>query len=182
MSEVPLYRKRGFAVLGLRVCKHLLVWGGALLAFPRVLLPLALRFVRLLCLRLVFGEREFFIDNLLVRFHFTIVMIRWTGLAPGRFEFSELGLASSERRGSTLDFKDLYLQDKAILWPCLAESGLDCLCAMFARQRLRRWDKGLCECAPPCTLHCTVRAFFTSACYAGLEFSFPPSFGMRVCG
>jgi len=27
-------------------------------------------------------ERKFFIDNLLVRIHFIIVMIRWTGLAP----------------------------------------------------------------------------------------------------
>ena len=27
-------------------------------------------------------EREFFIDNLLVRIHFIIVMIRWTGPAP----------------------------------------------------------------------------------------------------
>ena len=27
-------------------------------------------------------EREFFIDNLLVRIHFIIVMIWWTGLAP----------------------------------------------------------------------------------------------------
>jgi len=33
------------------------------------------------------GEREFFIDNLLVRIHFIIVMIRWTGLAPWEFEF-----------------------------------------------------------------------------------------------
>ena len=32
-------------------------------------------------------EREFFVDNLLVRIHFIIVMIRWTGLAPGKFEF-----------------------------------------------------------------------------------------------
>jgi len=30
--------------------------------------------------------REFFIDNLLVRNHFIIVMIRWTGLAPWEFE------------------------------------------------------------------------------------------------
>jgi len=30
---------------------------------------------------------EFFIDNLLVRMHFIIVMIRWTGLAPWEFEF-----------------------------------------------------------------------------------------------
>jgi len=32
-------------------------------------------------------EREFFIDNLLVRIHFIIVMIRWTGLASWEFEF-----------------------------------------------------------------------------------------------
>ena len=32
-------------------------------------------------------EREFFIDNLLVRIHFIIVMMRWTGLAPWEFEF-----------------------------------------------------------------------------------------------
>ena len=34
-----------------------------------------------------FREREFFVDNLLVRIHFIIVMIRWTGLAPWDFEF-----------------------------------------------------------------------------------------------
>ena len=32
-------------------------------------------------------EREFFADNLLVRIHFVVVMIRWTGLAPWEFEF-----------------------------------------------------------------------------------------------
>ena len=32
-------------------------------------------------------EREFFIDNLLVRIHFIIEMIWWTGLAPWKFEF-----------------------------------------------------------------------------------------------
>ena len=32
-------------------------------------------------------ERELFIDNLLVRIHFIIVMIRWTGLAPWEVEF-----------------------------------------------------------------------------------------------
>jgi len=30
--------------------------------------------------------REFFVDNLLVRIHVIIVMIRWTGLAPWEFE------------------------------------------------------------------------------------------------
>jgi len=37
--------------------------------------------------RVAAGEREFFIDNLLVRIHLIIVMIRWTGLAPWEFEF-----------------------------------------------------------------------------------------------
>jgi len=32
-------------------------------------------------------EREFFIDNLLVRIRFIIVMMRWTGLAPWEFDF-----------------------------------------------------------------------------------------------
>ena len=32
-------------------------------------------------------EREFFIENLQVRIHFIIVMIRWTGIAPWDFEF-----------------------------------------------------------------------------------------------
>ena len=32
------------------------------------------------------AERQFFIDNLLVRIHFIIVVIRWTGLAPWEFD------------------------------------------------------------------------------------------------
>ena len=32
-------------------------------------------------------QRDFFIDSLLVRIHFIIVMMRWTGLAPWEFEF-----------------------------------------------------------------------------------------------
>ena len=32
-------------------------------------------------------EREYFIDNLLVRIHFVVEMIWWTGLAPWEFEF-----------------------------------------------------------------------------------------------
>jgi len=39
--------------------------------------------------------REFFIDNLLVRIHFIIVMIRWTGLAPWEFEFPFPGSLTS---------------------------------------------------------------------------------------
>ena len=41
------------------------------------------------------GEREFFIDNLLVRIHFIIVMIRWTGLSPWQFEFPFSGSLTS---------------------------------------------------------------------------------------
>ena len=36
-------------------------------------------------------EREFVIDKLLVRIHFIIVMIKWTGLAPWEFEFPLAG-------------------------------------------------------------------------------------------
>ena len=38
---------------------------------------------------------EFFIDNLLVRIHFIIVMIRWTGPAPWEFEFPFPGSLTS---------------------------------------------------------------------------------------
>ena len=41
------------------------------------------------------GESEFFIDNLLVRIHCIIVMIRWTGLAPWEFEFPFPGSLTS---------------------------------------------------------------------------------------
>jgi len=40
-------------------------------------------------------ERDFLIDNLLVRVHFIIVMIRWTGLAPWEFEFPFPGSLTS---------------------------------------------------------------------------------------
>ena len=47
------------------------------------------------------AEREFFIDNLVVRIHFIIVMIRWTGLAPWEFDFLFPGSAevADEQRG-----------------------------------------------------------------------------------
>ena len=40
-------------------------------------------------------ERDFFIENLLVRNHFIIVMISWTGLAPWEFEFLFSGSPTS---------------------------------------------------------------------------------------
>ena len=33
------------------------------------------------------SARDFFVDNLLVRIHFIVVMIKWTGLAPQTSEF-----------------------------------------------------------------------------------------------
>ena len=40
-------------------------------------------------------QREFILDNLLVRIHCIIVMIRWTGLAPWEFEFTFPGRLTS---------------------------------------------------------------------------------------
>jgi len=40
-------------------------------------------------------EREFFIDNLLVRIRFIILMIEWTGLAPWEFELPFPGSLAS---------------------------------------------------------------------------------------
>ena len=48
-------------------------------------------------------ERDFFIENLLVRIHFIIVMVRWTGLAPWDVAFSFPGsLTSTGRTCKTL--------------------------------------------------------------------------------
>jgi len=59
--------------------------------------------------------RVFFIDNLLVRIHFIIVMIRWTGLAPWEFEFPFAGSLTSTflvrkmtSRGNRFDLKRLF--------------------------------------------------------------------------
>ena len=76
-------------------------------------------------------EREFFIDNLLVRIYFIIVMSRCTGLAPREFEFPFPGsltstfltrtvnrVTASERRGNSLTgFEDFYLKEKVRIWP-----------------------------------------------------------------
>ena len=41
------------------------------------------------------AERDFLMDNLLVRIHFIIVIIRWIGLAPWEFEFPFRGSLAS---------------------------------------------------------------------------------------
>ena len=50
-------------------------------------------------------SREFFIDNLLVRIHFIIVTIRWSGLAPWEFEFPFLGSLISTFLAHTPTFR-----------------------------------------------------------------------------
>ena len=48
-------------------------------------------------------ERNFFNVNLLVRIHFIIVMIRWTGLAPWEFEFPFPGSLTSKPWAQTIE-------------------------------------------------------------------------------
>ena len=59
-------------------------------------------------------ETEFYIDNLLVRTHFIIVMIRWTGLAPWEFECPSPG---------SLTFTFLVHRAHAGAWRCIATCG-----------------------------------------------------------
>ena len=82
MSEVPLY------ATGLGVRGWGLGWGdeGSLGGAARVVHPSR---------NLYATEREFLIDNLLVRIHFIIAMIKWTGLAPWEFEFPFPGSLTS---------------------------------------------------------------------------------------
>jgi len=56
-------------------------------------------------------EREFFVGNLLVRIHFIIVMIRWTGLAPWKFEFPCPGSLTS-----TFLVAEAVPADRDVLW------------------------------------------------------------------
>jgi len=68
-------------------------------------------------------EREFFIDNLLVRIHFIIVMIGWTGLASWEFEFPFPGSHTStfqylEHSSNPTTTGHLTLPWKAPAEPC----------------------------------------------------------------
>ena len=70
-------------------------------------------------------KREFFIDNQLVRIHYIIVMIRWTGLAPWEFElpfqggltstFLRVAHISQSRPDSGLDFQIKVLIDSGLV-------------------------------------------------------------------
>jgi len=70
-------------------------------------------------------EREFFIDNLLVRIHFIIVIVRWTGLAPWEFEFPFPGSFTStflQVRGCGVRGRPCvpHLDPGATLWACIS--------------------------------------------------------------
>jgi len=58
-------------------------------------------------------ERDLFIDNLLVRIHVIIVMIRWTGLAPWEIEFPFPGSLTSTFLG-LLTQKGLHFRDRLL--------------------------------------------------------------------
>ena len=55
------------------------------------------------------SEREFFIDNLLVRIHFIIEMIWWTSLAPWDFEFPFPGSLISTFLGAQHVVQSMHL-------------------------------------------------------------------------
>ena len=63
-------------------------------------------------------ERELFIDNLLVRIQFIIMVIRWTGLAPWEFEFPFPGsLTSTCPRPIGSPLSSLELSDTQVYEP-----------------------------------------------------------------
>ena len=67
-------------------------------------------------------QREFFIDNLLVRIHCIIVLIWWTGIAPWEFEFPFPGGLTStflrqEMASLNVDQAKVYGQDLLTFTP-----------------------------------------------------------------
>ena len=89
-------------------------WQALLSSTPRASIQVVYRAHR-------WAEREFFIDNLLVRIHFIIVMIRWTGLAPWEFEFpfpqvGRRGCAAAQPRYLSLS-RSLFSVPPAFVFP-----------------------------------------------------------------
>ena len=67
-------------------------------------------------------EKEFFIDNLLVRIHFIVGMIRWAGLAQWEFELS----FPSSLTSTFLGFRDTSGQSGVCLDSSIAPTGQTC--------------------------------------------------------
>ena len=59
-------------------------------------------------------EKELFVDNLLVRIHCIIVVIRWTGLAPWEFELPFPGNLTST--GTTCGYCHLIVSLRSMLY------------------------------------------------------------------
>ena len=71
-------------------------------------------------------ERVFFIDNLLVRIHFIIVMMRWTDLAPWEFEFPFPGsLTSTFLSTGQVSWPNVRLASLPVL-EIMQDAGLGC--------------------------------------------------------
>ena len=66
--------------------------------------------------RPVVVEREFFIDNLLVRIQFIFEMIWWTGFAQWEFEFPFPGSLMSTFLGSSYRYWRCFDEDGAQMW------------------------------------------------------------------
>jgi len=88
-------------------------------------------------------EREFFIDNLLARIHFSIVMIRWTGLAPWVFEFPFPGSLTS-----------------TFLWQGYTEYSF----ASHDAEEVDEWSRGLAACSSPAPPMVCLRLFRPEMC------------------
>jgi len=97
------------------------------------------------------AERELFIDNLLVRIHFIIVMIRWTGVAPWEFEFPFPGsLTSTFRFALRCRAKSAQVSqsrpDSSLGWSHFQDKSLEhhLRCTLSTRwQRTTRWASSI---------------------------------------
>ena len=114
-------------------------WGSlACNAVGRAVLLLALHHLRIPAAQ---REREFFIDKLLVRIHFIIVMITWTGLAPCEFNFAFPGSLSSILPAAlSRPFVDEYgtyktVQARSCTWLSGKSPQTILSCSLFAWQR-----------------------------------------------
>ena len=94
-----------------------------------------------MCFSGPFREREFFIDNLLVRIHLIIEMIWRTSLAPWEFEFPFTGSLTSTFLGG----------HPGVLGPCASPVPFDMLGRSLDREDSRTFsDQGLSDVLQPC--------------------------------
>ena len=97
-------------------------------------------------------EREFFIDNLLVRIHFIIVMIRWTGLVPWEFEFPFPGSLTStffgckQPSGPSASFHSVCTGKESTFMDCsVPEGGVHNGCRAYQTKCMRKKEAKPCR-------------------------------------